>query len=229
MWRSFRLRQVGTCGGAAGTGDWLGLRRFGRGRHGWIPVKEPAATVAGEQLALAKLVPDLRAYAHAAAGALLIIGARDGQCHASGESVEAREPSGSMSGRSFAVVRRVRQAQRSVPFGGERRGPAAFKLCGRRLHLGSKLGERSFLSFRALKAGEFFVFEAVGFSGCELDFMLDGLGLFRRFNGVELGAKRAAFWRCVPVSRSRRVRRASSRLRASEASAARRSAAVSAA
>ena len=46
-------------------------------RHCRVPVEKAAATVAGEQLALAKLVPHLRAHTHAASGALLVLGAGD--------------------------------------------------------------------------------------------------------------------------------------------------------
>ena len=62
---------------AAGAGNQFRLRRFGSCGNRRIPVEQAAATVAAEQLALAKLVPDLRAHAHAAAGALLILGAGD--------------------------------------------------------------------------------------------------------------------------------------------------------
>ena len=77
-----RAGWAGLAGSAAGAGNGFGLRRFGGGSHGRVPVKDSAATVAGEQLALAELVPDLRANAHAAAGALLIVGA--GQAGAAG-------------------------------------------------------------------------------------------------------------------------------------------------
>ncbi len=60
---------------AAGAGDGRGLRRFRRGSHGGIPVEDAAATIAGEQLAFAELVPHLGADAHATAQALLIIDA----------------------------------------------------------------------------------------------------------------------------------------------------------
>ena len=79
-----------------GCGDALpGLRLgFGGGRHGRVPIEQAAATVAGEQLALAKLVPGLRANAHAAAGALLIINAGKAGAARGGEAVEADEPLG---------------------------------------------------------------------------------------------------------------------------------------
>ena len=98
-WREIRRYALGSglsalAGGAAGAGDRLGLRSFGGGGHGGIPVEDAAATVAGEQLALAELVPGLRADAHAAAGALLIFGAGQAGAAGGGEAVETGEPLG---------------------------------------------------------------------------------------------------------------------------------------
>ena len=70
------------------------MRNFGRGRHGGIPVKKAAATIAGEQFALAKLVPDLGPDAHAATGALLVVGSGDAGAARAGEAVEVGQPVG---------------------------------------------------------------------------------------------------------------------------------------
>ena len=75
-------------GGSAFGLDVL-LGRSGRGRHRRIPVEEPAATVAGQQLPFAELVPGLGADTHAAAGALLIVDAGDAGAAGETEAVEA--------------------------------------------------------------------------------------------------------------------------------------------
>src|ERR1700690_2675078 len=80
---------AGSCGGSV-----FGLRRFGRGSHGRVPIKKPAATVAGEHFTLAKLVPHLRADAHAASGALLVVDASKAGATGTGEPVKANEPLG---------------------------------------------------------------------------------------------------------------------------------------
>ncbi len=56
-----------------------------------IPVKQPPAAITGQQLALAQLIPHLRAHAHPASGALLILGARQAGAAARRNTVEARE------------------------------------------------------------------------------------------------------------------------------------------
>src|ERR1700735_1138754 len=80
--------------GAAGAGKHFGLRRFGCGLQSRVPIEQAVATVAAEQLALAELVPGLRAHAHAAGGALLVYGKGDGGAARGGDSVEAGEPFG---------------------------------------------------------------------------------------------------------------------------------------
>lgn len=60
---------------------------------------------------------------------------------------------------------------------------------GKRFDLGTGMGEFGLVGFAALEAGEFFIFEAVGLRGGELDFVFDGFRLRRRLDGVELGAK----------------------------------------
>ena len=60
---------AGSCGGGV-----LGLGSLGGGSHGRVPIEQAAATVAGEELTFAELVPHLRADAHSAAGTLLIFG-----------------------------------------------------------------------------------------------------------------------------------------------------------
>jgi len=85
----FDLRPGGVCR--------RGLGSFGRGgewSEGRVPVEQAAATVAGEQLAFAELVPDLRAHAHAASDALLVFNASQAGAARSGDAVEADEDVG---------------------------------------------------------------------------------------------------------------------------------------
>jgi len=79
--------------GARG-GGVLGLRLFRGGSHGRVPVEQAAATIAGEQFALAELVPRLGPDAHAAASALLIIYAGQAGAAGAGEVIEAGEQVG---------------------------------------------------------------------------------------------------------------------------------------
>jgi hypothetical protein len=87
------LRSGGSCLADARLSGafFLRLRSRGNRRHGRVPVKQAAATVAGEQLALAKLIPHLRTHTHAAAGALLIIDAGDAGAAGAQEPVVANE------------------------------------------------------------------------------------------------------------------------------------------
>src|SRR5689334_4116641 len=66
--------------GAAGAGNWFGLRRFRRWSHDGIPIEQAAAAIAGEKLTFAELIPGLGTQAHPAAGALLVF--RTGQARA---------------------------------------------------------------------------------------------------------------------------------------------------
>ena len=88
-----------------------------------------------------------------------------------------------------------RPASRRSEFGGQlllaggHAGADTFELGGQQFHLGAGLRERGFLGFSALQARIFFIFQAVGFGGFELDLVLDGCGLRGRGDGVELGAE----------------------------------------
>jgi len=85
---------MGLADSAANAGNRLGLRSFrGRG-HGWIPVKNAAATVAGKQHAFAQLVPHLGPDAHAAADTLLIVDAGEAGAFGAGEAIVANKPLG---------------------------------------------------------------------------------------------------------------------------------------
>ena len=60
---------------------------------------------------------------------------------------------------------------------------------GQQLHLGTGGAKRSFLSLSTFQAGELFIFQALGLAGDELDFVLDGDGLFGGLDHVKLGAE----------------------------------------
>jgi len=161
---------MGFAEGAAGSLDGLWLGSFGSRRHGWIPVKDAAATVAGEQLALAELVPGLGADAHAAAGTLLIFGASQAGATGGGQAVKAGEPFG------MGIIEHEEHPD-AVTFAfflyklavelllAEGDAVAGFlEGGGEGLDLGARLGKDGFLRFSAFETREFFVFEAVGLS-----------------------------------------------------------------
>jgi hypothetical protein len=181
---------VGFWDAGSGGGGVLGLGGFWSGGHGRVPVEEAAATVAGEQLAFAKLVPHLGADAHAAAGTLLIF--REGEAGATGagDAVKADEVFG-LDERTEGVALSVESGELGgellVAEGGA--GAGFFKGGGEGFDLGTSGGERGFLRLSALQAGELFIFEAIGFRGFEGDFVLDGVGLLGGFYRVELGAE----------------------------------------
>ncbi len=81
------------------------------------------------------------------------------------------------------------QAEQRIPAGGAQRGRGFFRERQTDFNLAAGLGEGGFLGFSAFETGEFLVFEAVGFAGLELDFVLDGRGLLGSLYGVELGAE----------------------------------------
>ena len=181
---------MGFADGAANARDRLGLWGFGGGGHGWIPVKNAPTTVAAEHFAFAQLVPHLRANAHAAAGALLVVDAGNAGAARAGEPVVANEPVGAnerTEGLTFGIQ------------GGEFGGVFLLAFCcadarfvecaGEGFHLRARFGESSFRSFGTLKAREFFVFEAIGFRGFESDFMLDCRSLLGSLDDVKLGAE----------------------------------------
>ncbi len=185
-----RFCRSGFAWGAAGSGNGFGLRRLGGRLHRRIPVEQAAATVAGEQLAVAKLVPGLRAHAHAAAGALLIFGAGDACTARSGNAVEAGEPLG-VDGDAEGLARGVERGELGGKFLlaiGDLRADS-FEGLGLDLDLLARLGEGGLLRFGPLQACVFLVFEAVSLGVSELQFVLDSRSLLRGLDGVELGAE----------------------------------------
>ena len=181
---------MGFAGGAAGAGDWLRLGSFGRRRHGGVPVNNAAATVAGEQLALAELIPHLGPDAHAAAHALLIVNAGEAGAARGAETIEAGEPFG-LDERAKGFALGVQGLELSGKFTLAESDAGAGFLVSRRLdfNLAARQGEGGFLGFSAFKTGELLVFQAFGLAGFELNLMLDGRSLFGSLYGVELGAE----------------------------------------
>jgi hypothetical protein len=170
------------------------LRIFGRGSHRRVPVKDSIATVAGEQLALAQLIPHLGTDAHAAAHTLLIVYA--GQTGAAGgaETVETGEPL-RFDERAEGLALGVEGAK----LGGKlllakSDAGAGSIVCGRQnFDLSARLGEGGFEGFSAFEAGKLLVFEAVAFAGLKMNLMLDGLSLGGSLHGVKLGAEPGGF------------------------------------
>ena len=168
----------------------LRLRSLGSRLHGRVPKNQAAATVAGEQFALAKLVPRLRANAHAAAGALLIVDAYDSRAAGAGEPVVANKNL-RLDERAKDLAFNVEDRQCGVELLLTARNAGAdfFQRRGQGFHTGARRGQCRFLGLGALQAGEVFALQPLGFGIGESDFVLDGRGLLRSLYGVELGAE----------------------------------------
>lgn len=148
---------------ATDAGDGLGLRRLGRGSHGGIPVENAAATIAGEQLAFAELVPHLGANAHAAAQTLLIIDAGQARASRGVNAIKAGEPlrfNEGTQGIALDVECFNLGCEFLLPSGDARLG--FLKGAGKNFNLGAGLGEHGFQRLSAFEAGELFVFAAIG-------------------------------------------------------------------
>lgn len=181
---------MGLAGSAACAGDWLWLGGFGCGRHGRVPVNDAAATVAGEQLAFAELIPHLGPDTHAAAYALLIVDAGQTGSAGGAEAIEAGEPFGlDERAEGFALGVQSFKLSSEFPLAVSNAG-AGFLVSGRLdFNLAAGPGEGGLLGFSTFEAGELLVFEAFGLAGLEVNLVLDGGGLFRSLYGVELGAE----------------------------------------
>jgi len=175
-----------SCGGR-------GLRRFGgwrRGGHGRVPIEQATATIAGEQLALAELVPHLGPNAHAAAGTLLVVNAGQAGAAGAGKAVVADQRLG-LDERSEGIAFNIESGQ----FGGELllaecgAGAGFVQGASEGLDQGAGGAKRGFLGISALQAIELFGFQAVGLGGFKGDFVFDGLSLLGGFYGIELDAE----------------------------------------
>jgi hypothetical protein len=176
----------GMLAGSGGVGGGFGFGGLG---HGGVVIEEAAAGVAGEELAVADLVPSLGADAHAAGAALLVFRAGHGGAAVGDEAVEAAEPvfvDGGAEGLALGAE--------VVLLGGDFALATGDKFAGflegsvHELDLAAGFGERGFLLVGALQALQFFVLQALDAAFGEGDLMLDGLGLGGGGHGVELGA-----------------------------------------
>ncbi len=150
--------------GTTHAGNCLGPGSFGGRGHGWIPVQYAPATIAGEHFAFAELVPHLRPDAHAAAGALLVVDAGDAGAAGAGEAVVADEPlSTDERTEGFALGIQGGEFGGELLLAGCGAHTGLFEGAGEGFHLGSGSSESGFGSFSTLQAGEFLVFQAIGF------------------------------------------------------------------
>src|SRR5580658_5542794 len=153
-----RLWDAGACSGSV-----LRLGGLGGWGHGRVPVKEAAATVAGEQLAFAELIPHLWSNAHAAAGALLVVDAGETGAAGAGESIVANKYFG-LDERTEGLTLGVESGQFRGMFllaEGDA-GAGLLKDSGLGLNLGAGVGERGLLGFGPLEADKFLILEAFG-------------------------------------------------------------------
>jgi len=181
---------AGFARGAAGAGDCLRLRRFGCGDNRGVPIEQPAAAIAGEQLALAELIPGLRTDAHTAAGTLLILSQRDCGATRGGDAIEARQPV-RIERRADGFAGGVERGELSdeLLLAGCGTGADTVKFSGKELHLGARLSEHGLVGLSALETRVFLVFQAVSFAGGKLNFVFDGLRLLGSLDGVQLFAE----------------------------------------
>jgi hypothetical protein len=129
----------------------------------------------------------LRAHAHAASGALLVLGAGDGGTAGRGNAVEAGQPI-RIESRTDGFAIRVENGEFGGKFllaGGNARADD-FNFRGKTLDFSPSLGERSLVSLGALKARVLIVFEPVSLGGRKLNLVFDGCGLLGCRDGVEL-------------------------------------------
>jgi hypothetical protein len=141
-------------------------------------------------LALAKLVPHLRADAHSTAGALLVVNAGQAGSARGGKAVKTGEPL-----RLDEWPHGIELSLDGIELGGEfllAEGDAGARFFVSRcqsFYLGAGTGQSRFQRFGAFKADKFLIFEAVRFGGLKLDFVLNGLGLGWSLYRVKLNAE----------------------------------------
>ena len=164
-------------------------RRWGR-NHGRIPVKKARTTIAGEQFAFTKLVPGLGPDAHAASRALLIFNAGKAGSPGGAEAVKAGEHLW-FDVRTQSLALSEEGGLLVVDLGLTKMNTFADLVegCGERFNLGAGCSQGAFLCFAALQAGKLFVFNAFSLGLGKANLVLDGLGLLRGFDGVELNAE----------------------------------------
>lgn len=180
--------------GASAAGCGFSLRRLGRWGHGRVPVEQASATVAREQLPRAKLVPRLRAHAHAASGALLIVDAGQSGAAACRNTVEAHEPL-RFDGLAQDIALGLQHGLLAAEF--------LLAICdalagfverhGQLLHLRARRCQCGLLPFGALQAGIFFVLKPFDLQLGEPYLVFNGLGLRWSLHRVQLSAEVGSF------------------------------------
>src|ERR1700735_1818879 len=167
-----------------------GLGRFRRRSHIGIPIKQPAATVAGQQLALAKLVPHLRTNPHPAAVALLILSTRQAGATRRRKPIEARQPF-RLDGGAKHLALRIQAGQLCVELLLPAIGafPRLIKSAREHFNLRSRPRQTRFQSFCPFQAGELLVLQPIRFAGGELNLMLNRLRLLWSLHIVQLLAE----------------------------------------
>ena len=163
-----------------------------------VPVEKTAATVAAEQFALAKLVPDLRAHAHAATGALLILGASDARAATGNDSVKVRKlfVFDRCTHRSAFAVQCSQLGGQFLLASGNARAHRIHS--GSKLfHLGASLRQSGFVRLGPFETLVFVAFHPLGFGCGELNLVLYGSGLLGGGDGVELNAEAGRFFAMV--------------------------------
>lgn len=173
----------------------FGIFRRRSGRHGRVPVEEAGATVAGEQLALAELVPHLGTNTHTAAGALLIVNAGQSGAARTAKTVEANK--------HFRLDERTEGFTLDVECGKFMielslakcdAGPRVVESGNEQLNLSAGSDQRGFLSFRPLQAGKILGFKAFGFGFGKMEFMFQGRSLLGSGDGILLGTAARSFF-----------------------------------
>lgn len=181
---------AGLARSAAGTCGKLGLRFFGCRRDHGVPIKQAAATIAGKELAFAELIPDLGANPHAAAKALLVIGAGNAGAARSHNAFEAAEPVGIDSRPNcIACGTEGGNLNSKLLLAHGYTSADTFEFGGKLLYLCAGLGQFGFLRLRALEAGVFFALQPLGLGGFELNLVFDRCRLLGSSDGIVLAAE----------------------------------------
>jgi hypothetical protein len=141
-------------------------------------------------LALTELIPYLGPDTHTASHALLIVDTRETGTSGGAETIEAGEPFGLDEwAEGFAFGVQGFKLSSEFPLTVSNASAGFFVSGGLDLDLAARLGEGGFVGFSTFEAGELLIFKAFGFAGLKLNLVLDGGGLLRSLNGVELGAE----------------------------------------
>lgn len=168
-------------------GRRLSLRSLCRLSNRRVPVEHPTAAVADHQLALAQLVPHLRAHTHPAASALLILGACQTGTPAGCDAIEAREQL-----RLDLLPQRIAFRQQRCHFARDlllpQRNSIARPVQGRGqfFYQRTRCRKRNFLRLGPFQAGKLLGVQAFDLGLGEADFMFNRRSLLGRRHGIQL-------------------------------------------